>query len=1179
MPDPTDRRSSVVKPRAADANPGSSVAEVLPVADPLDNSPTVISANRLQVSSVEAVAQSLQGKQLGHFELIGLIGVGGMARVIQAKDLQLGRVVALKVLPPEMAIDPENIARFKQEARSAARLDHENIARVYFCGEDQGLHFIAFEYVEGVDLRTLLQRDGPLTPGLAVRYMLQVAAGLAHASERGVTHRDIKPSNIVITPEGRAKIVDMGLARATGVLGAVTQSGVTLGTFDYISPEQALEPRAADVRSDIYSLGCTFYHLLTGAPPVPEGTAAKKLHHHQNVAPEDPRRFNQAIPDELVGVLGKMMAKEPRDRYQRPEELIQHLIAVAQTMNMPGETGSQERVLFVDAPMPSPSRLSPVLLGVAAVAAVAILAVVLGLGGGSGDPRPIAPIQLGKSNDFNSTPPAPVTPTVAIENPRPVVSEPKSAATVEQLASLLEQNVEQIVLTGDDYDLSELMKDETRPAARLLTASRGVKLIGKAGAKGQRPVLRWKVEGSPSVGSNAPLAMLALGGGSSAQSELQNLRFEVRAADSDAPVYAIVAHGLGRVNIVDCEFLHEGKPDSPYGGSVQFDGAGMVELERCWFTSGSKAFDLANGAVVRAKDCAFGPHDVLFLFHQKTTSASAERVLANLDHCSIMMNAGTIFDAAESSVSGTIRAGNCVFARGLDAGEVALVRQSDSPQQKIVVAGPGGGVRGRNVYQGLVYWIVEPARSKAMSPEDCRRNNLAFRDPDAVDLPRGQSPWRNPQPLHMLDNPREAFALQLTRPFLRTLPGGGQMIGVQSCTWGDLYPASLPVAQDEAPEGPANVRIVDSTQPTDERQRRYRTLAEAALVEAKKDEITILIRSTEPLELTPLVLGRSKLTVRPEGNHRPVLTLAETDVPNASMFLIHNSSLTLKGLHFRLKPALNDDSKGVSVVTIAGAGQCHFEDCLATLDTNDDTTPSLVALTVDPDAVAKLPLKQSPKVHMRDCMVRGKGNVIAVRGSRPFEFEAEHVLVALNGGFVSISGQPKEASLSLSLVTCKHVTSYLSEPFLELRAGEGDKKSIGLVPTQVRAEDCLFVSGSDRDRTLVAATGTDRETLTKTLLTWEGTHNLYANFARLLEVKVANAAAAMNTEWTPRDWLSFTHESDNSLGRVMFARIAPDLVKAEPNDFRAKLSDMKNPDANATDYGAALNQLPKVEKE
>src|SRR6185503_9916384 len=130
---------------------------------------------------------------------------------------------------------------------------------------------------------------------------------LAHAAERGVVHRDIKPSNILITPDGRAKIVDMGLARQLEMSadGGLTQSGVTLGTFDYISPEQALDPRRADVRSDIYSLGCTFYHALTGRPPVPEGTAAKKLHAHQHTDPLDPRQIKADIPDELVVILAR----------------------------------------------------------------------------------------------------------------------------------------------------------------------------------------------------------------------------------------------------------------------------------------------------------------------------------------------------------------------------------------------------------------------------------------------------------------------------------------------------------------------------------------------------------------------------------------------------------------------------------------------------------------------------------------------------------------------------------------------------------------------------------------------------------------------------------------------------------------------------------------------------------
>jgi serine/threonine-protein kinase len=245
---------------------------------PLGDDPKTIISNRPPLASPGQgemeerldAGKFSPGDMLGPYELIEYIGGGGMGRVYRALDTQLNRIVALKVLPPEHAADVETLLRFRNEARSAARLDHDSVVRVYYVGEDRTFPYLVFEFIEGQTIRALVERGGPLRLADALSYTLQVADVLTHAAERGVVHRDIKPSNVMITPQGRAKVIDLGLARLGDVNDSesdLTASGVTLGTFDYISPEQARDPRTVDVRSDIYSLGCAFFYMLSGRPP------------------------------------------------------------------------------------------------------------------------------------------------------------------------------------------------------------------------------------------------------------------------------------------------------------------------------------------------------------------------------------------------------------------------------------------------------------------------------------------------------------------------------------------------------------------------------------------------------------------------------------------------------------------------------------------------------------------------------------------------------------------------------------------------------------------------------------------------------------------------------------------------------------------------------------------------
>ncbi len=312
---------------------------------PFDSQQTVISkrppvsppAFRRAANPFE-MGQSLEGEKLGHFQLEEFVGGGGMGAVFRATDTMLGRTVAVKVVSREQT-NEDTLRRFKNEAQSAARLDHPNIARVYYVGEDQGWNYIVFEYIEGINVRDLVEHNGVLTLEDAISYTLQMAEALEHASQREVTHRDIKPSNILIMIDGRAKLVDMGLARLQQVESStddLTASGVTLGTFDYISPEQARDPRNTDVRSDLYSLGCTLYFMLTGHPPFPDGTVLQKLLSHSSDEPPDLRQYRPDVDEEVARIVHKLLAKQPDQRFQSPRDLIGELLLVADRLNLSG---------------------------------------------------------------------------------------------------------------------------------------------------------------------------------------------------------------------------------------------------------------------------------------------------------------------------------------------------------------------------------------------------------------------------------------------------------------------------------------------------------------------------------------------------------------------------------------------------------------------------------------------------------------------------------------------------------------------------------------------------------------------------------------------------------------------------------------------------------------------------
>jgi serine/threonine protein kinase len=631
--DPPARRVSadqpVVVPTDAPATDDAPtvISKTPPLLDPVSSANNKITDLAAHGSSQESLIASLRGKRLAHFELIDKIGVGGMAAVVRARDTQLDRFVALKILPPEMASEPENVSRFHQEARAAARLDHENIARVFYCGEDQGLYFIAFEFVEGINLRNLLEQRGRLPVAETVRYILQVATGLEHAATRGVVHRDVKPSNIIITPTGRAKLVDMGLARNLERHGErdLTQSGVTLGTFDYISPEQALEPREADSRSDIYSLGCTMYHLLTGMPPVPEGTPAKKLQHHQQVAPVDPRQFDPKIPDEIVMILGKMMAKNPKDRYQRPIHLVHHLMQVAR--NVGAADDLPEGMLLVDAPLPGQMQPRPILAIGLALLALVIMTMLLSLFGDPGPTHHFRGVPQGSDNKIT-----------------PVVVDPGSAGQKKDSASTSGP----LTIAEKHAHLKELLEDASTKHVKARIQGNIDLEDGIAFKGGKDRRLELESDDPDYVTSfqynNSPSGLLLEGG---EEIIIRGVKFRLDSKNQAAKIVAaaVTLRGVRSVKFEQCVFAQPSVPrislkpgvlasvfiDTPAGAEPP-----VIQFNKCFFDTsaqlgGQVAVAINGPATVHVTNCAFKSHGAMFQFRKDCTK---DATIVHLQHCS-----------------------------------------------------------------------------------------------------------------------------------------------------------------------------------------------------------------------------------------------------------------------------------------------------------------------------------------------------------------------------------------------------------------------------------------------------------------------------------------------------------------------------------------------------------------
>jgi serine/threonine-protein kinase len=265
----------------------------------------------------------LVNKQIGGYKLLRRIGEGGMGEVYLAEQLTMHRTVALKILHNKWADDEEFRKRFLLEARAAGKLNHQNLIQVYDVNKYQGKYYFSMEFIDGVTVEDLIRHEGALPVEKVIDICMQVCQALKYLANHNIVHRDIKPANIMVTKDGTVKLGDFGFIQSVWD-GELMQEGTTIGTPDYISPEQARGERNLDVRSDIYSLGASLFHMLTGKTLF-QGSCSKVMRDHIETEPPKLEELRKDLPKDLKRMLGRMTAKQPIDRYQTPDEVIKDL--------------------------------------------------------------------------------------------------------------------------------------------------------------------------------------------------------------------------------------------------------------------------------------------------------------------------------------------------------------------------------------------------------------------------------------------------------------------------------------------------------------------------------------------------------------------------------------------------------------------------------------------------------------------------------------------------------------------------------------------------------------------------------------------------------------------------------------------------------------------------------------
>jgi len=1088
------------------------------------------------------VSPHVLGARLDHFELLDSIGVGGMGRVFRSRDTRLDRLVALKVLSPELSNDPEICRRFEQEAKAAARLDDRHFARVYFFGFDKGLRYIAMEYVEGENIRQKIQKSGRLSVALAVNIGIQIARGLSHAASCGVVHRDIKPSNIILTPDGTAKLVDMGLARnffqQSSPASELTQAGVTLGTFDYISPEQALDPRDADVRSDIYSLGCTLYHALTGRPPFNKGSALQKILQHQNDAVPDPRRFAPDLPEPVVAILLKMLAKEPKDRYQHPAELIDDLRAVASLLDvpLPDEQGYstvyRPQTFFWEAQI---SWIAPIIVLLAAIGIYAWI---------DRPSQPILPLPAMSKPSVEDTAipsnaPA-ATPRVApellkVKSKEPTVAKPVVDDSLRPLKSVLvsaEQDILTAIkqaepgtalrLTGTKYVISAASTKDSSGASQLILDKR--LRIEPAFENGLvEIVLQSNSWPTPQEASIVGSSLIRI--------RKERVEFHRIAWIVESPVESSVPRSIfsvmgGGLHMNDC-FLRVGNiaREQPIA-AIQIESSenrqdASFEARQSFFLGADEVIRvLSNGGVrIELIECGMdqlsrlpfrleGLGDVAFAIEHSTVRTAASTMFR------IQRFGGVRLQVHDSVFSTSSRLTNrpAVFAEFTTDG-----------------SWPNADDHWWNGRENLLHGFNPLTILRAGSPIATslgQARQLGFEETSLTAVESQQVIWMSDtdKPLALsAETGLEAVSrLRLRSEFQGR---GSEPIGFRISPWGDIYATSPEVAENSSPSPASNdapstavapalakpsVVIIDPTAKASSDAGIYTKLKQAC--EAITSDATIEIRANGAVPASDVSISSPRILIRAASGYSPILVLDGTKAgvePNVSMFRISSKSkLEIHGLPM---VARTDGEKDIALFDVETGGELSIEDSPVHVDIEQmRSRAALMQLRTDGAGSA------SPaKVRMLRSSVRTSGNVLRVVGVGSLDADMSDSFLLTARPFLAMNSTAASPATTLASLSFARCTLLLGESLASMTADQAGAE-LPRIDRLVMNESLILGYGSSP---LFALASNSASKIT--LPTWTGKDTFIAGYGTIwgeVALDMTAAATARRRQLSPEDW-------------------------------------------------------------